>query len=98
MGRRRSDQQVLDEAMRLVLAYNKAVLLDYDAPSVGLDISPRQQPAIYISPDKHGVEHYGGGNPKRGQTLRDGVARVKELLHEYRAQEADGNATEPAGD
>ena len=95
MGRRRSAQQVLDEATRLVIAYNKAVLLNYDAPSVGLNISPRQLPEIFIIPDKHGVSHYGGGKLKRGETLRDGVARVKELLHMYREKEkADAVAAE----
>lgn len=95
MGRRRTTQQLVDEATRLVIAYNKAVLLNYDAPSVGLDIGPRAQPAIYIIPDKHGVSHYGGGNLRRGETFRDGVARVKELLHEHHEQEGapDGDKT-----
>lgn len=92
MGRRRSMQQLVDEATRLVTAYNKAVLLDYDAPSVWMDIGAKQPPAIHISPDKHNVGNYGGGNMRRGETFRDGVARVKELLHHYK--EEDTHAAE----
>ena len=84
MGRRRTQQQLLDEATRLVITYNKRVLLDYDAPSVWLEIAPRQNPAIHISPDMHNVGYYGGGNLKRGETFRDGVARIKELLDKYK--------------
>lgn len=94
MGRRRSAQQLLDEATRLVIAYNKAVLLDYDAPSVQLDIPPRMLPTITIWLDEYEVLQYGGGNLKRGQTFRDGVMHVKRLLKEYRAKEAKADADE----
>lgn len=94
MGRRRTQQQVVDEATRLVIAYNRAVLLDYDEPSVWMDIGTRQPPAIHIVPDKYGVENYGGGNLTRGQTFRDGVARVKELLHDYHKREGLKDADE----
>lgn len=92
MGKRRSHNQVVDEATRIVMAYNRAVLFDYDKPTVWLSIGPRTPALITITPDRHGINVYGGGKLTRGETLKDGIARVKELLHEVREAEKHADA------
>lgn len=86
MGKHRSLQQLVDSATRLVIEYNKRVLLDYDAPSVGLTIY-KGDTIIYVDDGMHKYV-YGGPKPAEGRTLKQGLAHVKRLLHEYQAKEA----------
>lgn len=90
MGKRRTEQQLVDSATRLEIAYNKMVLLDYDAPSVGLTIY-QGNTMIYVDDGVHRYI-YGGPKPAVGRTLKHALAHVKRLLHEYQEKEAQTNA------
>lgn len=90
MGKHRSMQQLIDSATRLVLAYNDLVILDYDAPDVGLTIY-QGNTMIYVDDGVHRYI-YGGPKPALGRTLKHGLAHVKRLLHEYQEKEAQTNA------
>ena len=84
MGRKRSQQMLIDELTRLVIAYNNAVLLNYDAPSVQLTIKGGDT-FVYVSGEHTYL--YGGPKPPEGKGLKDGIAHVKALLHKYREEE-----------
>lgn len=90
MGKHRGLQQLVDSATRLVIAYNKQVLLDFDAPSVGLTIY-QGNAIIYVDDGDHKYV-YGGPKPAEGRALKHGLAHVKRLLHEYQAREAEADA------
>lgn len=90
MGKHRNLQQLVDSATRLVIEYNKVVLLDYDAPSVGLTIY-KGDTIIYVDDGEHKYV-YGGPKPAEGRALKQGLAHVKQLLHEYQEKEAETHA------
>lgn len=95
MGRRRTTQQLIDEATRLVLAYNHASRFDGDTPMVWFEIGGREPARITIMmPDGADYCRYGGKKPDVGKTLKDGIAKVKQLLHEYRETERNGTEQE----
>ena len=90
MDKHRGMQRLIDSATRLVIAFNKLVLPDYDAPIVELTIY-RGNTMIYVDDGIHRYI-YGGPKPALDRTLKHGLAHVKRLLHDYQDKEAQNNA------